>query len=278
MRVNCPICGGASRLDAPHREVELFWCTQCAHRFSRIKPGLPAEPYDSEYFRKTHRNWFAHPDLALFEQIAVLAGREPEPRSLIDVGCGNGNLLRYLAARLGPKTTLAGIDLSANESTADIEFFQGDVLSATLDRQFSIVVSLATIEHIPDVRRFTRRLRSLAKPNGLAIVMTLNDDSLLYRTARLLNRVGISIAFDRLYSRHHLHHFSRSSLSRLLASEGLKPEAVILHNAPFAAIDVPASSPAGAAVLRLGVGALNGLSQLSRKSYLQTVICHRGQA
>jgi len=258
--------------------VELFWCTQCAHRFSRIKPGLPAEPYDSEYFRKTHRNWFAHPDLALFEQIAVLAEHEPEPRSLIDVGCGNGNLLRYLAARLGPKTTLAGIDLSANESTANIEFFQGDVLSATLDRQFSIVVSLATIEHIPDVRRFTRRLRSLAKPNGLAIVMTLNDDSLLYRTARLLNRVGISIAFDRLYSRHHLHHFSRSSLSRLLASEGLKPEAVILHNAPFAAIDVPASSPAGAAVLRLGVGALNGLSRLSRKSYLQTVICHREQA
>jgi 2-polyprenyl-3-methyl-5-hydroxy-6-metoxy-1,4-benzoquinol methylase len=83
-----------------------------------------------------------------------------EPRSLIDVGCGNGNLL-YLAARLGPKTTLAGIDLSADESTANIEFFQGDVLSATLDRQFSIVVSLATIEQIPDVRRFTHRLRSL---------------------------------------------------------------------------------------------------------------------
>jgi hypothetical protein len=24
VRVNCPICGGASRLNAPHREVELF--------------------------------------------------------------------------------------------------------------------------------------------------------------------------------------------------------------------------------------------------------------
>jgi SAM-dependent methyltransferase len=76
------------------------------------------------------------------------------------------------------------IDLSANKSSANIEFIQGDVLSAALDRQFSIVVSLATIEHIPNVRSFTRRLRSLAKPNGLAIVMTLNDDSLLYWTAR----------------------------------------------------------------------------------------------
>ena len=178
------------------------------HRFSRIKLGVSAEPYDPEHFQKTHRNWFTHPDLVLFEQIARRAEREPEPRSLIDVGCGNSNLLRYLPGRLGPKTTLAGIDLSANKSS---EYQMQGVLSASLDRQFSIVVSLATIEHIPDVRSFTRRLRSLTKPNGLAIVMTLNDDSLLYRTARLLNRVGIRIAFDRLYSRHHLHHFSRSS-------------------------------------------------------------------
>jgi hypothetical protein len=38
---------------------------------------------------------------------------------------------------------------------------------------------------------------------------------------------------------------------------------------------VPASSPAGAAALRLGVWALNCIGRLSRKSYLQTVICHR---
>jgi 2-polyprenyl-3-methyl-5-hydroxy-6-metoxy-1,4-benzoquinol methylase len=278
VRMDCPICEGTSRLDAPHPEVQLFRCTHCEHRFSRTKPGVSAEPYDPEYFQKTHRNWFAHPDLSLFEQIARRAEREPEPHSLIDVGCGNGNLLRYLAGRLGPKTALAGIDLSANKSTENIEFIQGDVLSAPLDQQFSIVVSLATIEHISDVRSFTRRLQSLVKPNGLVIVMTINDDSLLYWTARLLNRVGVRIAFDRLYSRHHLHHFSRSSLSRLLASEGLKPEAVILHNAPLAAIDVPASSPPGVAVLRLGLAVLNGLGRLSRKSYLQTVICRREQA
>src|SRR5262249_392622 len=151
---------------------ELFHCARCGHRFSRIKPDVLAELYDSDYYEKTHRNWFAHPDLALFEQIACRVDREPEPRSLIDVGCGTGNLLHFLAGRMGPTVKLAGIDLSANRSTPNIEFIQGDVLSTEIDRQFSIVVSLATIEHIADVRGFTRRLRSLTKPKGLAIVMT----------------------------------------------------------------------------------------------------------
>jgi hypothetical protein len=41
---------------------------------------------------------------------------------------------------------------------------------------------------------------------------------------------------------------------------------------------MPASSPAAVAVLRLGVWVLNGLGRLSRKSYLQTVICRCEQA
>src|SRR5262245_13272392 len=120
MRMDCPICGTTSSLDDAHPEVELFRCVRCGHRFSRIKPGVLAEPYDANYYEKTHRNWFAHPDLALFEQIAWYVEREPEPRSLIDVGCGNGNLLYFLAGRLGPATKLAGIDLSANRSTPNI--------------------------------------------------------------------------------------------------------------------------------------------------------------
>jgi hypothetical protein len=103
--------------------------------------------------------------------------------------------------------------------------------------------------------------------------MTLSDDSLLYRTARLLRRSGIRVAFDRLYSRHHIHHFSRASLRSLLESEGLKPEATILHNAPLAAIDIPASGYVTAVLLRVGLALMNAIASISGQSYLQTVIC-----
>ena len=269
--MRCPICGSESQLDQAHPEVILHRCWKCWHRFSQLKPDTTSEPYDADYYEKTHRNWFAHPDLNLFGQIARLIDREPEPRSLIDVGCGNGNFLQFLARR-HPTMTLTGIDLSANQSTSNIEFVQGDVLSAELGRQFSVVVSLATIEHIADVRGFAGCLRRLVKPNGLVIVMTLSDESLLYRTARLLRRFGIGMVFDRLYSRHHLHHFSRQSLRTLLQGEGLEPEATILHNPPLASVDIPTSGQLTTTLMRIGVVSMNAIASVSRGAYLQTVI------
>jgi 2-polyprenyl-3-methyl-5-hydroxy-6-metoxy-1,4-benzoquinol methylase len=276
--MNCPICASPAIADDPHPEVELYRCTDCRHRFSRLKPGVPTEPYEAAYFEEMHRNWFMHPNLALFERIARLIERETAPCSLIDVGCGNGNLLRYLAARLASSGTLTGVDLMANAPQPGIEFIQGDALSVEPDRQFSLVVSLAAIEHMPDPRAFARRLKSLAKPGGLIIVMTINDASYLYATARLLRRLGVVLPFERLYSRHHLHHFNRESLSRLLASETLRREDEIFHNTPLASLDIPISPRAAALVLRAGVGLLFALGSLSRRTYLQTAVYRRNSA
>lgn len=273
--MTCPICRGPTTLDYSHPEAELYRCSQCTHRFSQIKPEIPMEPYDPAYFEQTHRNWFAHPQLDLFTKIAELIEREPLPRSVIDVGCGNGNFLRFLAARWGTTVALTGVDLMVNEPSPGIEFIQGDIHSVDIHRQFSVVVSLATIEHLADAHAFARRLKSLTRPGGIAIVMTLNDNSLLYAAARLLRGVGATLAFDRLYSRHHIHHFTCASLARLLESEGLRPEATILHNAPLASIDIPASSAAAALVLRGGVGLLFALGSFSRRTYLQTIVCRR---
>jgi 2-polyprenyl-3-methyl-5-hydroxy-6-metoxy-1,4-benzoquinol methylase len=120
--MDCPICGGSATPDGRHPEVELGHCARCGHRFSRLKPGVGTEPYDAEYFEKTHRNWFAHPNLALFEQIARLVDREPGPRALIDVGCGNGDLLRLLASRPSAAVALTGVDLAPNVPNITVAF------------------------------------------------------------------------------------------------------------------------------------------------------------
>lgn len=273
--MNCPICAIPAGPAEPHPEVELFRCARCGHRFSRIKPGVSMEPYGAAYFTETHHNWFANPHINLFERIARLIEREPQPVQVIDVGCGNGNFLRYLVGRLRG-VALTGVDLMANQATPQIEFIQGDALRAGIHRQFAAVVSLATIEHIDDVRAFVRRLKELTRPSGLVVVMTLNDDSALYLLARALRRVGFPLAFDRLYSCHHIHHFSRRSLAKLLEQEGLRLEGAILHDAPLAAIDIPVSSRAGALLLRLSVAAVFTLGRITRRTYLQTAVCRKG--
>jgi 2-polyprenyl-3-methyl-5-hydroxy-6-metoxy-1,4-benzoquinol methylase len=273
--MNCPVCAALATSGDLHPEAELYRCTECGHRFSRLKPGVLAEPYNAAYFEEMHRNWFAHPNLALFEKIARIIEREPIPHSVIDVGCGNGNLLRYLSDRLPSSSTLTGVDLMANLPQGGIEFIEGDALSVELGRQFSVVVTLGVIEHVLDPQIFAQRLKSLARPGGLIIIMTINDASVLYATARLLRCFGVTLPFDRLYGGHHLQHFNHLSLSRLLEGVSLEVEELISHNTPLASVDIPVPSDAAALVLRGGVGLLFSFGWLSRRTYLQTVVCRR---
>jgi hypothetical protein len=140
----------------------------------------------------------------------------------------SGRFLWHLR-KIRPDLALTGVDLAANR------------------------VSLAVIEHVADIRAFVDRLWQLAKPAGTVTIVTLNEDSLLYGLARLGKRWGVPLAFNRLYSRHHLHHFTRKSLRTVLQAGGLQIESEIVHNAPLAAIDIPVKSRTAEAVLRSGM-------------------------
>lgn len=276
--MKCPVCGGEAPAGGTHPQVELFRCGTCTHRFSRLKPGVAVEPYNADYFEQTHKNWFLHPNVKLFERIARLIDQEPAPRTVIDVGCGKGDLLRYLARRPGTQAALTGVDLIKNEAAAKVRFIEGDALTLALDERFSVVVTMNTIEHVADVHAFVQRIKSLTAPGGLAIIQTPNDASLLYLAARVAKMFGAALPFDRIYDRHHLQHFTTASLARLLESEGLERRATIMHNVPIAAIDIPVTSRAAEIFLRTGVQGLFALGALTGRTYSQTAIYRRPAA
>lgn len=230
---------------------------------------MESEPYAPDYFDEHHRRWFAHPNVALFARIA---GGIPARASVLDVGCGRGDFLRYLRGTR-PDLTLSGIDLSPNVATPGITFHQGDFLAADLAGPYDAVVSLAVIEHVADIRRFVARLRELTAPGGMVTVMTLNSSSLLYGLARAGRSLGVPLAFNRLYSRHHLHHFTRASLRRLLQADDLRIVADFTHNAPLAAIDIPVTSPVADTLLRSGMWLLCQAGNVTGRAYLQTITC-----
>jgi 2-polyprenyl-3-methyl-5-hydroxy-6-metoxy-1,4-benzoquinol methylase len=269
----CPICANTAVFTHKHRHADIFRCPSCTHRFSQINPGA-AEAYNAEYFTETHRNYFKHPNVALYERIASYIDREREPKSMIDVGCGTGSLLRFLKRRT-PTVALTGIDV-APPVVPDFEFIQGDILSLPLDRKFSIVATLGTIEHIPNVKSFVRRLKSLSAPRALIIVMTINEDSTLYLAARSLHAIGIKGPFDRLYGHHHVHHFTKKSLARLFQEQGVTIEETILHNSPLESVDIPVSDVIAGSLLKAAVGGLFLSGSVLGKTYLQTLIMRAG--
>jgi len=255
-----------------HPEVELHRCAKCSHAFSRADSIAQPERYGSSYYEVDHKRWFEHPNLALFARVASFI---PLGASVLDVGCGRGDFLRF-ARNSRPDLRLAGIDIAKNDESSDgVRFLQGDIFQMDADEHFDAIVSLAVIEHVADVTAFVRKLRELMKPRAIAAVMTLNDSSLLYGLARAGRRLGVPLAFNRLYSKHHLHHFTPRSLRTLFREQGFSVRTQFSHDAPIEAMDIPVESEAAGAVLRLGLRIVWTAGRTTDRGYLQTVICER---
>ena len=268
----CPVCNAESPLQYRHPEAQLHRCPQCDHCFSNPESIDHQEAYGPEYFQEMHRNWFNNPNRGLFRKLHRIIRAHNPSASVLDVGCGNGNLLKYLHEQ-SPGMRLAGVDICALPTLDGIELRQGDAFELDFGASFDVVISLAVIEHVADVRTFVEKLRRLAKPGGLVIILTVNDRSLTYALARGLRRLNFAGGFNRLYSKHHLNHFNFESLAHLLTAGGLEILQTIRHHSPLAAIDVPANSPIMGKALRTATWALFQLELLTGRTILQTVVC-----
>jgi 2-polyprenyl-3-methyl-5-hydroxy-6-metoxy-1,4-benzoquinol methylase len=269
--VPCPICGEAATLAYSHPEANIHRCPKCTHVFSDVASIRAPEEYSAEYFEKVHRNWFAHPNIRLFGWIESQLPKSA--RSVVDVGCGQGQFLDFLH-RNRPNLRLVGVDLSSNPDREGIQFVRGNALDLDLGT-FDAVVSLATIEHIADVTSFAARVYSLCKPGGMVIVMTVDNGSLLYRVARVARRLGVPIAFNRLYSAHHLNHFTTRSLADLFARSGFHVVNTLHHSVPLQAIDVPVKNPIARPLFLAAAAMLLALGDAMGQSYLQTIVAIR---
>jgi 2-polyprenyl-3-methyl-5-hydroxy-6-metoxy-1,4-benzoquinol methylase len=270
--VACPVCNSDSYHWVQLPTVSLFRCAECSHCFTDISSIAKEETYGSEYYQETHRNWFENPNYTLFAQLASEISFH-KSKSVLDVGCGNGAFLKYLANGSGA-LSLHGIDLADEAgSVAGIEFRQGDFLTYDFQKRFDAIVTLAVIEHLYDVSSFVRRIHELLNKNGIACVMTLSESGVLYRFANFLRKIGVQSVFIRLYDPHHINHFSKESLEKLLTRDGLfRVRKIIDHNTPLAAIDVPASSSVMKLAMKLGVAVVFFVGKITKKAYLQTIV------
>jgi 2-polyprenyl-3-methyl-5-hydroxy-6-metoxy-1,4-benzoquinol methylase len=268
------VCAASSALEHDLDDFTLHRCSNCGHCFTDLASVDELERYEPDYFEREHRNWFLHPNLALYAKLSrVIVGHKFDG-SVLDIGCGNGNSLRYLAAQ-SKSLSLTGIDMAPNAPTDGITYLQGDFLGERFEQRLDVLVSLAVIEHIPDVTAFARRMSEICEPGGTVITMTVDERGLVYGAARTLNRAGYSTPLRRLYSKHHLNHFTSRSLRELLERQSLATVRVIRHNSPMAAVDIPETSILSGLSQKAGVWGAFQLGLLTRRTMLQTVISQK---
>ena len=144
-----------------------------------------------------------------------------DPSSLLDVGCGEGELVQRLAHRLEPRRVV-GVDLAENSIQAgwqrhgapNLEYraTQAESLPFT-PGEFDMVSAIEVLEHVPDPRRALAEMARCAQHWLLVSVpreplwRALNMARGAY-LARLGNTPG------------HLNHWSRRAFIRLLSNHG----------------------------------------------------------
>ena len=99
----------------------------------------------------------------------------PEPKSIIDIGCGPGNSTQMLVNRW-PNSRVTGLDNSASmieKVRADYpnqEWVIGDAAEYTSEDRFDVVFSNAAIQWIPDHQALLSRLTSLLSDRGILAI------------------------------------------------------------------------------------------------------------
>lgn len=269
----CTICYGTDTFLRNER-MSLYRCNICNHTFTVIPRG-EEETYSEDYYLNVHKNWFANPDVELFENVfntsKKLLGNEKV--KMVDVGCGQGTFLKHILNTYKSEAPeLSGIDIIGN-SYPGIKFESGDFLEMDFNETYNIITSFMVIEHVIDPHLFINKMVKSLTKNGVIVVNTINSGSLVYRVATFLNSLGFSTAHDRLFDHHHLQHYTNKSLIKLLEMEGLDVVKVENHNYQLKAVDIPDSNGLVTGIYKLMVATMFMVSMPLNLGHHQTLYC-----
>jgi SAM-dependent methyltransferase len=164
-------------------------------------------------------------DEAIYRLVArVVRERRQGGGTLIDVGCGTGNLWKFVGAEFD---RYLGADVVLYEGFPSAgEFCQVDLDNGRVplpDGAADVVASVETIEHVENPRALVREITRLARPGGLVIVTTPNQLSLLSKLSLVLkNRFSAFADGPGLYPAH-ITALLEIDLVRIARECGLEP-------------------------------------------------------
>jgi len=170
------------------------------------------------------------------EQVLRMLHRQMiAPRTICEVGCGAGEVLKQLQQRLTNDCDLLGCDVSPqaielcrSRANEKLHFLLGDVTKIS-DRFFDLILVLDVIEHLEDYFSFLRNIKERALYKILQIPLDLSVQTVLRVTPLIRDRQRYG----------HIHYFNKETGLRLLVDLGYQ---IIDYFYTAVALDFPSTN------------------------------------
>jgi ubiquinone/menaquinone biosynthesis C-methylase UbiE len=207
----CPLCEGQAVYERTLNGIDLVRCSACTFVYAGVEDKVIEDAnfhFDENIIERycalqtwVDRHWFSRIARRMTRKVGV--GR------VLDVGCGNGVLLREFV-RLGWEAS--GIDPSpwARQCAEGYEVYQGTLHTVVLpDNHFDAVTNTAVLEHVAQPRGYVEQIIRILKPGGCAYFNVPN-----YRSLAI--RLGVS-SFRSNMPPAHANFFTHKTLCALFA-------------------------------------------------------------
>jgi 2-polyprenyl-3-methyl-5-hydroxy-6-metoxy-1,4-benzoquinol methylase len=203
----CYLCGSNENFKRPgvlrdnYPEIDVLECSECGFVFLSKQPEVD---YQNECVHDTELN---ADDKRRAEYLSDIANG----KSLLDFGCGSGNLLRLL------KGDIAGLEPCLKTKEAGFPLYRS---IDEINRKFDIITMFHSIEHLTNPRLILIELRRKLKPGGMLVIETPNSDN------ALLTLYNCKAFQDFTYWAGHPYLFNENTLTELAKQSGYTVESI----------------------------------------------------
>lgn len=182
---------------------------------------------NGEYLRRNPSWHVEHSPWKAENLRRMLQKHKLTPRSVCDVGCGVGEVLRQFQMKIDPGCVCCGYDVAsaaisrARERANDRLHFELADFTAIETPRFDLLIMTEVLDHVEDYFRFLRGLRARAEWKLFSFSLDFSAESSL--------RPGVLSYWRDTLS--HLHHFNQTMLLDVLRRTGY--EVVDFEYAPW---------------------------------------------
>ena len=178
----CTVCGSPEIARSTMRGdgVRVLFCAGCGMGVVEHRPADTAHFYTDDYYHRAEGSAHGYIDYEFTAEHGLLWTRVlierllPAGGAVLDIGCATG----FLLSRLGPAYRRAGIEANPAAARiaaeAGIDVLGADVLAPGLAAAhrgaYEIITSIATYEHVLDIRAAIAASLEMLAPSGVLVL------------------------------------------------------------------------------------------------------------